>query len=135
MRPDVSVHPLEFGGKRYWGVKDPVSLRYFQLREEEFFILEMLNGHTSLEEIQAAFEQRHAPRRVSMPQLQSFLGILHEQGLIVTDLPGQGPELLERSTKSRRREMYSAFSNVLALRFRGLDPETFLNWLFPRCRT
>lgn len=134
MRPDVSVHPLEFGGKRYWGVKDPVSLRYFQLREEEFFILEMLNGHTSLEEIQAAFEQRHAPRRVSMPQLQSFLGILHEQGLIVTDLPGQGPELLERSTKSRRREMYSAFSNVLALRFRGLDPETFLNWLYPRCR-
>ena len=134
MRPDVSVHPLEFGGKRYWGIKDPVSLRYYQLREEEFYILEMLNGRTSLEEIQASFEQRHAPRRVSMPQLQSFLGILHEQGLIVTDLPGQGPELLERSEKSRRREFLSAFSNVLAMRFRGLDPETFLDWLYPRCR-
>ena len=41
IRPDLVVQPLEFGGRRYFGVKDPVTLRYFQLREED--ILEILN--------------------------------------------------------------------------------------------
>lgn len=134
MRPDVSVHPLEFGGRRYWGVKDPVSLRYYQLQEEEFTILKMLDGRASLQQIQTDFERRFAPRRVSLAQLQSFLGILHDQGLVVTNLPGQGEELLARRGQTRRRELVSALGNLLALRFRGFDPEAFLGWLYPRCR-
>ena len=42
-------------GRPQWSIKDPLALRYFQLREEEYFILRMLDGQTSIDEIQARF--------------------------------------------------------------------------------
>lgn len=128
------MQPLMFGGRRYWGIKDPVSLRYFQLREEEYGILTMLDGETSLEEIKGRFEREFVPRRVSLRQLQAFLATLHQDGLIVADTPGQGEELLARGNKQQRREWLNAFSNVLALRFRGFDPEPMLRVLLPWTR-
>jgi putative peptide zinc metalloprotease protein len=134
MRRDLSVHPLRFAGRWYWGIKDPVSLRYFQLRDEEYAILRMLDGGTSLDEIKEQFEEQFAPLRVEVQQLQAFLGTLHRQGLIVADGTGQGARLLERRREERRRQLGAALSNVLAIRFRGIDPEPLLLWLYPKCR-
>ena len=47
MRADLSAQLLRFHGRRYWGVKDPVALRYYQLRDEEYSVLQMLDGRTS----------------------------------------------------------------------------------------
>ncbi len=113
-------------------LKDPVSLQYFQLRDEEYRIFQMLDGPVSLDDIRRTFEEEFAPQRISLPQLQSFLAMLHGEGLLITDARGQAEELLERHTKRRRREFWQQFANPLAVRFRGLDPETFLNWLYPR---
>jgi putative peptide zinc metalloprotease protein len=131
MRHDLSVHPLRFSGRNYWGIKDPVALRYFQLRDEEYYVLRQLDGRTSLDQIKQRFERQFAPRRLDLRHLQSFLGMLHRQGLIVSLSPGQGDQLLERRTKQRRRERLGAFSNPLAIRFRGIDPEPILRWLLP----
>ena len=134
MRRDLSAHPLQFGGRTYWGIKDPISLRYYQLREEEYFILNLLDGQQSLESIRQAFEAAFAPRRLDLQQLQAFLGTLHRDGLVVTETAGQGRELLLRRKQVRRQSWAGTFSNILAIRFRGLDPESFLQWLYPRCR-
>ncbi len=134
MRRDLSAHPLQFGDRTYWGIKDPVSLRYYQLREEEYFILNLLDGQQSLESIRQAFEAEFAPRRIDIQQLQGFFGTLHRDGLVVTETAGQGHELLLRRKQARRQTLAGTFSNILAIRFRGLDPESFLQWLYPRCR-
>ena len=131
-RRDVRAHPLQYGDRRYWGLKDPVSLKYFQLRDEEYRIFQMLEGPVSLDDIRRMFEEEFAPKRISLPQLQSFLGMLHGEGLLITDARGQAEELLERHTKRTRREFWQQFANPLAIRFRGIDPERFLNWLHPR---
>jgi len=133
-RHDLEVVPQIFSGQRYWAVKDPVRLRYFHLRDEEYCVWESLDGEASLADIRARFERRFAPRRLAAAQLQSFLGALHHEGLIVADAPGQGGEMLERHRRERWRNLWATLSNVLAIRFRGLDPERFLNWLEPRCR-
>ena len=52
MRPDLVVRLQRYGQHRQWIVKDPVSLRYFHLPEEEYSILRMLDGRVSLAEIQ-----------------------------------------------------------------------------------
>ncbi len=134
MRRDLSVHPLRFAGRCYWGIKDPVSLRYFQLRDEEYAILRMLDGRSSLDDIKEQFDEQFAPLRVDVHQLQSFLGTLHRQGLIVADGAGQGERLLERRREERRRLLGASLSNILAIRFRGIDPEPLLRWLYPKCR-
>jgi putative peptide zinc metalloprotease protein len=131
-RTDVVAVPQIFSGQRVWAVKDPVALRYFHLRDEEYRVFQVLDGRTSLAEIQQTFERHFAPRRIAIPEIQSFLGMLHEEGLILADAPGQADELLERERKRRRQRLVTALANVLAIRFRGVDPQRFLDFLLYR---
>jgi len=82
--------------------------------------------------IQANFERSHAPLKIAASQLQSFFGMLHEQGLIVSDSTGQGSELLQRRKASRSQKFFQSCSNILAIKFRGLDPELLLSKLAPK---
>ncbi|QDU00158.1 HlyD family efflux transporter periplasmic adaptor subunit [Gimesia aquarii] len=130
-RADLSIQQLQFGGKKYWGIKDPISLQYYQLRDEEFFILQMLDGIVSFETVRREYEQRFRPQKLEAAQLQGFLSRLHQEGLIVADAFGQGEILLERRSQKQKQAFRSRFMNPLAIRFRGLDPHRFLNWLQP----
>ncbi len=130
MRPDLVIRPVWHGARRYWVVKDPLAIRYYHLRDEEYALLEMLDGRHSLADVQRQFERRFAPHRISPEQLQAFFGMLHREGLILADGPRQADELLARAASSRRRAFWQAISNPLAMRFRGLDPTRLLNWLY-----
>jgi len=50
-RPDLSARQQHYQGRSYWVVKDPLGLNYFRFQEEEYFILELLDGRTSLRRI------------------------------------------------------------------------------------
>src|SRR5687768_10375192 len=49
-RPDLRARRHRYQGRIYWVVKDPVGLQYFRFEEEEFAILQMLDGQSSLDE-------------------------------------------------------------------------------------
>jgi putative peptide zinc metalloprotease protein len=131
MRPDLSVRYHRYLGKPYWVVKEPIGLKYFRFQEEEFSILQMLDGTTSFQEIKEQFEREFAPQKISLNDLQHFIGMLHRSGLLITDAEGQGTQLKKRRDEHIRREWLSKLSNVLALRFKGIDPDRLLNWLAP----
>ncbi|MGZ0169451.1 MAG: hypothetical protein ACKVHE_07840 [Planctomycetales bacterium] len=133
-RADLSCHEQHIGGSRYWHVKDPISLRYYQLSPEEHSVLLMLDGTVSLQEVRRRFEIEFAPQRLSLPQVQSFLAMLHSSGLVISDSPGQAQILVSRTRSERSQRLLKQFSNVLAIRFRGFDPHNFLNWLVPQTR-
>jgi putative peptide zinc metalloprotease protein len=133
-RTDLEAVSQTFAGRAYWAIKDPVRLKYFHLNDEEYCVLAALDGTATLAGIRERFERRFAPRRLALSQIQSFLGQLHQEGLILADAPGQSHELLERGRKLRWRTLVANFSNVLAIRFRGFDPQKALDWLCPRCR-
>jgi putative peptide zinc metalloprotease protein len=134
MRRDLEIRGMRMRGRLLWVVKDPVAMRYYQLRDEEYFVLKLLDGRTSSDEIQSRFEQRFAPRQLEPVRLQAFLARLHREGMAVSQAAGQGVELLERRRKITRQAWFETLSNVLALRFRGVDPQRFLNRLAPACR-
>ena len=134
LRRDLTFHPQSFRGQRHWVVKDPVSLRYFKFNQEEWAILKMLDGQLSLNDIKAQFERDYAPRRIPLSRLQSFLAELHQNGLLLSDGPQQGQQLLSRHLRHQRREGAAAVSNILALRLPGMDPEPLLNWLYPKLK-
>lgn len=113
-------------------MKDPVALRYYQLREEEHFILGLLDGRLSLDEIVARFEERFAPRRLRRSELAGFLAMLHREGLVAGVAPGQGEQLLIRATARRRQSWLAALGNVLAIRLPGINPDRFLSALAPQ---
>jgi putative peptide zinc metalloprotease protein len=134
MRPDLSVRYHRYQGRPYWVVKEPVGLKYYRFQEEEFSILRMLDGQTSYQEIKERFEKEFTPQRITLQDLQHFVGMLHRSGLVTADAPGQGRQLKRRRDENARRELLAKLSNVLAIRFKGIDPERLLNWLYPWTR-
>ena len=131
MRPDLSARRQRYHGRSYWVVKEPVGLNYFRFHEEEFAILGMLDGQSSLEDIKERFEDEFTPQKITYQDLQQFIGMLHRSGLVISDAPGQGQQLRKRRDEKKRREMLGKLSNVFALRFRGVDPERFFDWIHP----
>ncbi len=134
MRGDLVVKTQIYQGQTYWVVKEPVGLHYFRFQEEEFAILEMLDCQTSLDQIKTRFEEQFPPQKISVEELGQFVGMLHRSGLVVADVAGQGVQLKKRRDERKREEFLSAAANILAIRFKGIDPDRLLTWLYPWVR-
>jgi putative peptide zinc metalloprotease protein len=130
MRPDLSARIQKYHGEAYWVVKEPVGLNYFRFHEEEFAILQMLDGKTSLDAIKERFESEFAPQKITFQDLQQFVGMLHRSGLVLSEASGQGRQLRRRRDEKKRKELLGKFTNIFAVRYRGVDPDRFLNRLY-----
>jgi len=133
-RPDLSARQQQYLGRSYWVVKEPVGLNYFRFQDEEYAILQMIDGRTSLDEIKERFEADFPPQKITLEELQQFIGMLHRSGLVIADVPGQGQQLRKRRDQRRRQELLGAWTNVLCIRFKGFDPERILNRIYPYVR-
>jgi len=129
LRPDLRVHRDRFLGREQVVLKDPISLRYYRFEEEEYAILEVLDGESSLEQIRSEFERRFQPRKITLRELERFLGRAYRDSLIVSDAPGQGRELQTRHARRVRAARHNALTNVLCIRFKGINPDRFLDWM------
>lgn len=131
MRADLSARRQRYHGRAYWVVKEPVGLNYFRFHEEEYEILCMLDGSTSMTDIKERFEDLFPPQKVTFQDLQQFVGTLHRSGLVTSSASGQGVQLKSRGDQKKRRELLGKLSNVFAVRWRGIDPEKILNTIYP----
>ena len=91
VRPDLNITPQKYEGMTYYVVKDPVSLRYYRFKEQEYFLLQLLDGKHTLDEAQKAFEQRFRPDRLTLEDLERFA-----QQLLTA---GPGPERVAQAGK------------------------------------
>ena len=137
MRPDLSARRHQYHGQSYWVVKEPIGLNYYRFHDEEYAILCMLDGYSSMESIKERFESEFVPQKINYSDLQQFIGMLHRSTLVISQASGQGYQLKSRRDQKRRREMLGRLSNVFAVRWRGIDPErilnrvsVFANWFF-----
>jgi putative peptide zinc metalloprotease protein len=130
MRPDLNARRHRYHGRTFWVVKEPVGLNYFRFHDEEFAILCMLDGRSSLDDIKEEFETQFTPQKITYHDMLQFVGMLHRSGLVISESTGQGHQLVKRRNEKKWRELMGKLSNVFALRFRGVDPERFLNWLY-----
>ena len=129
MRPDLSYDRQSYQGVEYWVIKEPLGQKYFQLPPPVFFLLKLLDGHQTIDSLQDAYHAEYAPKRITRNDLQQLLTRFHQDSLVTANVPGQGSELLKRGQKNRRMELFGTFSNILAIRWKGVDPENLLNWL------
>jgi len=134
MRPDLTAKQQRYQGQAYWVIKEPVGLNYFRFQEEEYAILQMLDGKTSLDEIKKQFEAEFPPQKITLAELHHFVGTLHQSGLVIAHVPGQGHQLKKRRDERRRKETTAALTNILAIRFKGIDPDKLLQWMYPYVR-
>lgn len=126
LRPDLVATPVEMAGATTWVVKDPLTLEHFHFSPEEHALLEMLRQKTSLAEMSRQFAKQFPPRTITESEIWSFLSRLHEAGLVLSNAPGQGAELLQRRHRERVRGWSLAWAQLTAIRFRGVNPDAAL---------
>jgi putative peptide zinc metalloprotease protein len=136
LRPDLIIEPQDQTSGT-WVVKDPVSLRFFLFGGDERFIMDRLDGRQSMDQIVDDFARERAPKRMTLERLQSFLAALHRNGLASSDAPRQGRIMLERADEQQWRESVLGWSNLLAIRLPGFNPDgmldraySWLRWCF-----
>lgn len=134
MRPDLTFTKQRYGGQTYHVVKDPVSLRYYRFREEELFLLQQFDGKRTLDDIRHEFVEHFRPQRISVAELEKFVGQLLYSGIATADTPQIGQRLYERYKKKRLQKVKQLFLNILYLKIPIFDPERLLATIVPYTR-
>lgn len=137
MRSDLLVSERRLKGKTYYIVKDPLTLAHHQLWEEEFVLLRMLDGKTTLAQMKEMFTKQFTHSRLDLRRLQWLHGQFHRNGLIVSNGVGQSQELFRRESEQKWKLRRSQLSHWMAIRFRGFNPDSMLEainkqtgWIF-----
>ncbi|WP_425396861.1 site-2 protease family protein [Aeoliella sp.] len=133
-RRDVLATAVWVPGRATWVLKDPVTLEQHELGEAEYLLLTSLGDRTSLRNLQRAYQRRFAPKTIGVVELQSYLGRLHRAGLLVSRARGQGTALVERAGEDRARRLRWSWTELLAIRLRGWNPDRMLDALLPLAR-
>jgi putative peptide zinc metalloprotease protein len=132
-RTDLEAQPMWLRAQRVWRIKDPVALRYYELRDEEYWLLTALDGRASLAELAAGFERRFPQYRLDASRIHGFLATLHAAGLVLSDQDARTGYLQAEAATARRRRWTAALTNPLAIRFRGFNPRPVLDRIEPWC--
>ena len=134
MRRDVVALIAPGGSDAGWTLKDPLSLAYFRLREAEYDVFNRLDGRRTYGDILEALRRRFPAEPWSLENLKSFISSLAQSGLLTSLLPGQGRSIARQAELSRSHRPLRLLSKLLALRWRGIDPDPLLRRAEPATR-
>jgi putative peptide zinc metalloprotease protein len=134
LRPDLVVQPQFYEGMTHYVIKDPLALKYFRFKIEEYFLLQQFDGNQTLQDVKKAFEKKYRPQTISIEDLTRFVAQLHEAGIIQIDSAEQAKVLVRRRKKNRWRKVWSFFANILFIKIPIIDPERLLTRMYPYFR-
>jgi putative peptide zinc metalloprotease protein len=125
-RNDLIVSRQEFEGTVYYVIKDPVTRRFFRVKELEYFIARSLDGKTPPEQIPERFQERFG---IPLPlaTLNAFIQRLESLGFL------EG--LASERELARLQQQKGTFpGNLLFIKLKGFDPDRILSRLLRRSR-
>ncbi|MFK7819258.1 MAG: hypothetical protein AB8G99_11100 [Planctomycetaceae bacterium] len=133
-RPDLVTVPNRSGGEAAWVVKDPLTLRYYQLRAEEYAVLELLDGRSSLIDLLERLTARFPGHRLTAANVGQFVTSLLKSGLLASTGIGYGRRMADASWQRRQRAWIAKLGSLMSIRFRGIDAEPLLKLIQPFTR-
>ncbi|MBU6296142.1 MAG: hypothetical protein KJS91_15785, partial [Planctomycetes bacterium] len=129
LRPDLVIDAHRYEGRTYYIIKDPVSLRYYRLKEHEHFLLGFMDGQKTLNDAQKAYERHYRPDRLKLEDLEAFAQQLVRAGLAQNESPAAGQLLYDRRAKRKRTELVQTLTNLLYIKVPVFDPDRLLRWM------
>src|SRR5436853_6958394 len=94
LRPDLVVQPQFYEEMTHYVIKDPIALKYFRFKVEEYFLLQQFDGKQTLQDVKRAFERKYRPQTITVDDLLRFASQLHEAGIAQIDSPDQAQALV-----------------------------------------
>src|SRR5229473_8465437 len=126
LRRDLEIAPQKYEGRTYYVVKDPVSMRYYRFKEQEHFLIGLMDGSYSLDDAQKEYEKRFRPERLTLEDLEGFAQQLLTAGLAHNESPQAGKQLFDRRKKRLRSEWAATLTNILYIKIPVIDPDRLL---------
>ena len=133
-RADVVIQESVFQQQRSWVLKDPVALKYYRLQEPEYEAYMMIDGVNSYSQIKQHLERSFPEMKIRIEDVYALANSLHKNGLLLSDAAGQDQPLKQRHQKELKQKALKLVMSVMSLKFPGVDPDRFLNWLYPKVR-
>lgn len=131
LRKDLVIEPITYEGVTHYVIKDPIALKYFRFKQEEFFLLEQFDGKSNLQDVKRRFESKYKPQTITVDDLIRFGAQLHEAGLVLVDTPEQARVLIKRRRKKQLKKVGQFFANILFIKIPLFDPERLLTGMLP----
>jgi putative peptide zinc metalloprotease protein len=125
-RRDLIISQQEFEKVTYYVIKDPITQKFFRIKEFEYFITQKLDGETPPEEIVQKFRDHF---NIKLPQetLHNFIHRLESLGFL------EG-EVSERELARLQYQRRSFFGKLLFIKLKGFDPDKLLSRMVKRFR-
>ncbi len=118
-RDDLIISRQEFEKTTYYVIKDPITQKFFRIKEFEYFITQNLDGETPPEEVVERFRKNF---NVPLPleTLTKFIQRLEGLGFL------EG-EVSESDLAKLQYEKRTFPGKLLFVKLKGFDPDQFLN--------
>ncbi len=134
LRPRLRLHTRirrhEYRGQRWHVIEDRISRRTHRLDPMAYFVVGLMNGERSMQEIWDAAAQRFGDEAPTQDEVIRLLGQLHLAEVLQSEVTPDVNELLRRSQRIRRRTRLAKALSPLAIRFPLFDPDALLQrWL------
>ncbi len=120
-RDDLIISQQEFEKATYYVIKDPITQKFFRIKEFEYFIARNLDGTTSPEEVARKF-QEHFNIPLPLDTLGKFIRRLETLGFL------EG-EISERELAKLQYRKRTFWSRPLFVKLKAFDPDRILNEL------
>lgn len=131
MREDLRVVDQVHRGERTFVVGDSIGLEFYHLNEQEFFLLKAFNGTHSFDDIKRQFEEAFAPYQIRYQEIQQYLLDFHSKSLLASGTADQGRHLSALGRKKTLKKKLAGARNLLAIRFRGINPDRIFRLITP----
>lgn len=130
VRSHIRVHRHEYRGERWYVIEDRISRRTHRFNPAAHFIIGLMNGHRTVQEIWDGALRRFGDEVPTQDEVIQLLSRLHLAEVIQCDVTPDVDELLRRSQRFSRRTFLARLLSPLAIKFPLLDPDRFLEqWL------
>lgn len=130
LRKDLVITQQRYEGRTYYVVKDPISLQYFRMTDEDYFLATLFDGRRTFGQVRMAYLQRfphvrleYLPEEVNERVLRfaNDLGML--QFLSVQGMRLKARYDAARKAKKKKGGLYALANNVFFFRRSLFDPD------------
>jgi putative peptide zinc metalloprotease protein len=130
LRKDLLITQQRYEGRTYYVVKDPISLQYFRMTDEDYFLATLFDGRRTFGQVREAYQQRfphvrleYTPDEVNERVLRfaNDLGML--QFLSVQGMRLKARYDAVRKQKKKKGGLYALANQVFFFRFSLFDPD------------
>ncbi|MEO7318794.1 MAG: efflux RND transporter periplasmic adaptor subunit [Chthoniobacteraceae bacterium] len=130
LRGDLIVTQQTFEGRNYYVVKDPISLQYFRMTAEDYFLATLFNGKRTFAQIREHYiaRHRHVLLEYSPEDLNERVQRFANDLALMQFLTVQGQRLKMRfdaakQKKAKKSFLYSLANQIFFVRFSLFDPD------------